>query len=144
MNPSIWGPSAWRFLHSVAFTYPPQPTRTDRQRYKQFFESLCYVLPCPTCCFNFQKELTVFDLDSALESRESLSRWVFDLHSSVNERTGKKIMTYEEVERMYNKLIQYGDNSFSLIDYKPHLLVGSGILVSSFLYYKYIKKKHKK
>ena len=42
MYTSVWGPSTWRLIHSVAFTYPKHPTFIERQRYKMFFESLAY------------------------------------------------------------------------------------------------------
>lgn len=109
MNTSIWGPSGWRLIHSTAFTYPRNPTFVDKQRYKMFFESLAYTLPCVNCQHNFQKELLQFDLDRALRSREDLARWSIDLHNSVNKRLGKKIMSYKEVQLIYKDLIDSVD-----------------------------------
>ena len=39
MDPRIWGPPAWTFLHSVTLAYPDNPTETDRTNYKKFFNS---------------------------------------------------------------------------------------------------------
>ena len=105
MNTNIWGPSAWRLIHSMAFTYPREPNLIDKQRYKSLFESLSYTLPCVNCQYNYQKELLHFDLDIALRSREHLSRWAFNLHNSVNKRLNKKEMSYEEVRELYTDLI---------------------------------------
>jgi hypothetical protein len=115
MNTNIWGPSAWRLIHSVSFTYPKNPTLIDKQRYKSFFESLAFTLPCVVCQFHYKKELLQFDLDRALRSREHLSRWAVDLHNSVNKRLAaegdkrKKVMSYEEVRKIYVDLIKSVD-----------------------------------
>ena len=53
MNPSIWGPKAWFFLHSVSFNYPDNPTKNDKVEYKRFFESIQYILPCDNCKEHF-------------------------------------------------------------------------------------------
>ena len=101
MDSSIWGPSAWVFLHSVSFTYPENPSRTDKSRFKDFFEQLCYVLPCKDCCIHYQKELTDTGLEKAIESRDSLSRWLVTVHNNVNRRLGKHIIPYETVKKQY-------------------------------------------
>lgn len=135
MNTSVWGSSAWRLMHSVTFTYPKNPSVVDKQHYKQFFESLCYVLPCQNCCFNFQKELNTFDLDSALQSRETLSRWLFDLHNSVNERLGKKQLTYDEVEIIYNNLVRDDQSYKTFCSNHTYKIIGSGMLILGLIYY---------
>ena len=95
-----WGPSGWKFLHSVTFAYPEQPTLVDKQRYLRFFKSLAYVLPCPSCRKEFaivSRNLTI----SKLESQETLSRWLVAVHNSINKRLGKKVVPYNTVKRMY-------------------------------------------
>ena len=49
MNPKIWGPSAWLFLHTVTFNYPNNPTEEDKRNYLTFFNSLKHIIPCPLC-----------------------------------------------------------------------------------------------
>jgi len=140
MDPDIWGPSAWKFLHSVSFTYPLQPSNQDKEHYKQFFEQLCYVLPCIDCCFNYQKEIETYDIDEALTSRVKLTRWVVDIHNSVNRRLGKREMKYSVVKKTYDDYLKertWWDN------YKLYVLTGIGIC--GFLIFmnsvRYIKRK---
>jgi len=159
MYTNIWGPSAWRLIHSIAFTYPIDPTFIDKQRYKIFFESLAYTLPCKDCQYNYQKELLNFDLDEALNSREGLSRWAFNLHNSVNKRLNKKIMTYEEVKTLYDELIKNVDREKKEINqsenHKNHKIYDTfkhtlnnnkelfcmmGFLGIGYLYYKHCQK----
>ena len=46
MDPNIWGPHAWMFLHSITLTYPEKPTNLDKTNFEMFFNSLQPVLPC--------------------------------------------------------------------------------------------------
>ena len=55
MNPEVWGPGAWTFLHSITFQYPEKPTDIDKQKYYTFFNSLKNVLPCPVCRDHYNK-----------------------------------------------------------------------------------------
>jgi len=148
MNPNIWGSSTWRFLHTTTFTYPNDPTIIDKQRYKTLFESLAYTLPCTICQANYQKELLHFDLDKALESREKLSYWAFDLHNSINKRLGKKILSYQEVSVLYSDLIKDHKNlpdkmsSTESLVTVPTVMKISSILLLGFLAYQYYKKKY--
>ena len=59
MLTSVWGPSAWHFLHSLSFNYPTKPTCEDKKNYRNFILNLRNVLPCGKCrenlCKNFKK-----------------------------------------------------------------------------------------
>ena len=55
MNPEIWGPSAWMFLHSVSLAYPKNPDEEDRLNYGNFFNNLQPILPCQKCSNNYPK-----------------------------------------------------------------------------------------
>ena len=37
MNPKIWGPGGWLFLHSITLNYPENPTENDKMYHKNFF-----------------------------------------------------------------------------------------------------------
>ena len=39
MDPKIWGPPGWLFLHTITFNYPTNPTEEDKKYYKNFFYS---------------------------------------------------------------------------------------------------------
>ena len=105
MKNSQWGPSAWLFLHSVSFQYPENPNDQDKNNYKIFFESLQNILPCPNCREHYQKNLKENPMN--LESRESLIKWVIDLHNAVNKKNSKKEYSYDEVEGLYQSKYDY-------------------------------------
>ncbi|VVU95181.1 Erv1 / Alr family [seawater metagenome] len=102
MKPSKWGPYAWVFLHSITFNYPVNPSKEVQLQYKNFFESLQYVIPCDKCQRNYQNKLVKFKLtDKVLKSRKNLIEWLIDIHNEVNKSTGKRILTYKEVIDYY-------------------------------------------
>ena len=105
MKNSQWGPSAWLFLHSVSFQYPENPTDQDKNNYKIFFDSLQNILPCPNCREHYQTNLKENPID--LESRESLIKWVIDLHNLVNQKNSKKEYSYDEVKDLYQSKYNY-------------------------------------
>ena len=36
MNPKIWGPHAWVFLHTITLNFPENPTPEQKKYYKDF------------------------------------------------------------------------------------------------------------
>ena len=99
----VWGPSLWHFLHTMSFNYPVKPTCDDKKQYMNFIKSLKYTLPCRYCRENLSRNLretnfTIQDMDS----RDSFSRFVFNLHNHINTMLGKKnSLQYEEVRERY-------------------------------------------
>ena len=83
MNPIIWGPGAWTFLHSITLNYPENPTDKEKMFHKNFFLNLQNVLPCPSCAQHYSMNLKKFPIDPALESRELLVKWLIDIHNEV-------------------------------------------------------------
>ena len=112
IKPSVWGPHGWKFMHYVSLGYPTEPTTEDKNNYKQFYESLQYILPCGTCANNYTKNIREFPIDKSLETRDSLVKWVIDIHNSVNKETGKKLYDYDQGLKLYitqqNPLFDHG------------------------------------
>ena len=97
LGPNIWGPHGWKFLHMVAIGYPNEPSEDQKKRYKSFFESIQYILPCPICSNNYKKHLKELPLtDEVLKNRQNLSHWTIDVHNIVNKEKGKKVWNYDD------------------------------------------------
>jgi len=99
----VWGPSLWMTLHTISFNYPCHPTKAQKKQYRAFFDSLQHVLPCGKCRTNLIDNLksTNYNKD-VFQNRETLSKWVYDLHVCVNSMLGKDTKTsYEEVRHTY-------------------------------------------
>ena len=102
MNPNIWGPKAWYFLHTITFSYPDNPTPQDKQDAENFFRVLGTQLPCESCKNNYKKHLKKHPLtNQELSSRDSLSRWLVDIHNEVNIMTNKNVFPYDKVVTKY-------------------------------------------
>ena len=39
MDAKVWGPHAWKFLHTITLNYPENPTDQNKADYKHFFET---------------------------------------------------------------------------------------------------------
>tara|TARA_Y100001958_G_C21176275_1_gene507020 strand:+ start:284 stop:691 length:408 start_codon:yes stop_codon:yes gene_type:complete len=131
IKPEIWGPHGWKFLHYVSLGYPDNPNQNDKIHYKTFYESLQFVLPCKKCADNFSHNLNKFPIDSHLENKDSLIRWLIDIHNKVNKELNKKEITYENAIKLY----KYPEN-----DNLNYIFKFSILIVLLIFIYKVIKK----
>ena len=72
MDPRIWGPGAWHLLHRISI----------RNKEKEFYMSLKYILPCDTCRKNIEKHFAKLPFPS---NKGHVSKWIYDLHNLVND-----------------------------------------------------------
>lgn len=104
MYPSRWtqffGPSTWKALHSITFTFPSAPTEAQKKDYKDFVESLAKVLPCPHCSVHMKEYIRDHPID--VSNRQAFSRWGVEFHNSVNRRLGKPELSFDEVAKRYS------------------------------------------
>ncbi len=118
MDPAVWGPHLWFFLHSMSFAYAKDknnPTPEEKYYMYQFLESLKYVLPC-SCKKNYSKHFN--SNPPKLNSRRELFEWLVDLHNLVNKQTNdyldkkgdtrtprkNEYVAYTDVEKMYKSI----------------------------------------
>ena len=103
MLTTIWGPTMWHNLHAISFNYPVKPTLCDKRRYRDFILSLKHVLPCGKCRNNLKANFKKLPLRlKHMESRDSFSKYIYDLHETINEMLCKKNdLTYEDVRERY-------------------------------------------
>ncbi len=137
MNPKFWGPHGWIFLHSVTMNYPKNPTYEDKQMYLDFFRSLTKVLPCEKCAHHYSENITENPVEAALDSRDSLVRWLILIHNEVNKDLGKPTYTYEQVIEQYKYNMFNLDRDQTLV-YKVIIAI---LLFALFFIYKTKLKK---
>jgi hypothetical protein len=137
MQPEIWGPYAWNFLHIITITYPINPSEDDKHNYKTFFESLKNVLPCERCRKNFNTHLKKFPLSrDVLSSRKYLVKWLIDIHNVVNHQTGKKMLSYTEA---LHELKKISSKTKQESDYTLYISFIVALFIAGFLFYYYKK-----
>jgi len=115
--------------------YPKKPSEEDKQAYYQFFKGLEDVLPCDKCAYNYSTNLQKHPLEQSLESRDSLIRWLIQIHNEVNKETGKPPYTYEQVIEDYKYKMEKMGSDETLV-YKVII-----VALLLFIGYKYYLQK---
>jgi len=103
MLTSVWGPSAWHLLHTMSFNYPVEPTQEQKHHYRNFVLNLTNVLPCKYCRMNLKTNLKELPLTmDCMKSRDSFSRYIYNLHELINRKLKKKSnLRYCDVRERY-------------------------------------------
>jgi hypothetical protein len=84
MNTRFWGPSGWKFLHSITAIYPEKPTLTDKMLMRDFMTVVCDMLPCKYCRASFTKYSQSLDITAFLDNSNSVQEWLYKMHNKVN------------------------------------------------------------
>jgi len=131
MDTRFWGPSGWKLLHIITFAYNP----SDKVAVKELFQMLPYVLPCKYCRTSLAGYMDTYPLEPALQSRETLTRWLWKIHNEVNAKLrNQKIPTvpdppFENVQKYYKQILATGCSKtefpgwnflFSVADLHPY------------------------
>lgn len=106
MEPIIWGPTLWFFIHTLSFYYPDKPSFKDKTSYYDFFHNLQNILPCPDCKANYIKHLNQYPITPYLDSKKSLVQWVVNMHNLVNKENNKPTWETSDVIDLYKKIYQ--------------------------------------
>lgn len=132
MNPKIWGPAAWKFIHSVSLAYPINPSNEEKENMLTFITILPKILPCEKCRYNCMTHMGTLQItDDILSSRDKLIKWFIDLHNCVNKMNGSKVFSYTEAIETFDN-----DKSYSITS-SIILIIIFLILICFLLYARY-------
>ena len=103
VNPRVWGPCAWRQIHTTAKRYPEHPSQCEREAMKRWLREIHRDIPCPKCQRHYAKaiEQHADELDAIVESRFSVFAFTVYLHNKVNQRNGKGEMSVAHAWTLY-------------------------------------------
>ena len=104
MQTSVWGPAGWLFLHSIAQNYPLNPTESQKKEYMLFFKLTGSVLPCRYCRESYQLYISEPGTrlnDAVMDSRKTLSMWLYKIHNKVNNKLNLKGPSFKNVWDKY-------------------------------------------
>ena len=103
MLTTVWGPAMWHYLHTMSFNYPVNPTAENKKQYMDFVLNLKNVLPCKYCRINLANNFKKKPLKMChMANRETFSRYIYELHETVNRMLNKKSnLTYCDVRERY-------------------------------------------
>lgn len=113
MDTRFWGPSGWKLLHHIAFSYRPTPENT--LRYATFLDTLPYILPCKFCrasLTDYYREHPYALEHSRVSPTLNMSKWMVTIHNCVNDKLRAQGLhpspnpTYPQVKRQYEQLLR--------------------------------------
>ena len=120
MDPNIWGPYGWYFIHILTYNY----TGKNRRAYYNLYKSLGHIIPCHNCQQHYKDMFALDPLTTILRKpSHNLIKWGQHLHNRVNERIGKKELPLRECHKKYrscNKKIKIWiqENDEQVYDFK--------------------------
>jgi len=86
LNPEVWGPHYWFFLHTIALHYPHYPNDVTKKKYYEFIHNLPLFIPVESIATEFSKLLDEYPISSYLDSRDEFVRWMHFIHNKINEK----------------------------------------------------------
>jgi hypothetical protein len=106
LDPTIWGPSMWMFLHTTAMTYPHHPNAVTKKKYYEFLQNIPLFIPVEEMSSYFSQLMDKYPVSPYLDNRESLIRWMHFIHNKINQKLEKKQITLEEFYASYYRAYQ--------------------------------------
>ena len=139
MNPEIWGPHAWFFLHTITLNYPNNPTREDIENNKKFIKYFGDIIPCDKCKKNFKIHLKELPLtDKVLKNKKSFINWMVEMHNKVNIINNKKKMSVSKFIKNYTQIYNSDNtNKGNSLFNNFYIILLIFIIIVLYLVYKY-------
>ena len=107
MNTAFWGPSGWKFLHTLTFIYPENPNFNDKVKIREFMNLLSFILPCKYCRLSFSKYIKSLPIDNYLDSRTKIIEWLYKIHNKINKKLRIQGFCKHENPELNNVYKQY-------------------------------------
>ena len=89
LDPNIWGPHYWFFLHTISMTYPHRPNTLTKKKYYEFIQNLPLFIPIEKISTEFSKLIDEYPIAPYLDNRESFIRWTHFIHNKINQKLEK-------------------------------------------------------
>ena len=141
LDPKIWGPHYWFFLHTVAMTYPHHPNAVTKKKYYEFIQNLPLFIPVEEISKDFEKIIDKYPITPYLDNRDSFVRWTHFIHNKINEKLEKPTISLNDFYVQYYN--EYKSQNEKLVEYYKlrEKFIYGGVLVSilGVIYYLYDK-----
>jgi hypothetical protein len=115
LDPSVWGPHYWFFLHTISLTYPKRPNDITKKKYYDFVQNIPLFIPVESMATNFSKLLDEYPITPYLDSRDAFVRWMHFIHNKINEQTEKEKISLGEFYAKYYE--QYKPKEVEWVEY---------------------------
>ena len=141
LDPKIWGPHYWFFLHTVAMTYPHHPNAVTKKKYYEFIQNLPLFIPVEQISKELEKFIDLYPITPYLDNRDSFVRWMHFVHNKINEKLEKPQITLNDFfVQYYNEYKSQNEKLTEFYKLKEKLVYGSILaLLLGTIYYLYDK-----
>jgi hypothetical protein len=141
LDPKIWGPHYWFFIHTVAMTYPIRPNAITKKKYYEFIQNLPLFIPVENMSGEFSKLLDKYPVTPYLDNRESLIRWTHFIHNKINQKLEKPQISLNEFYVKYYE--EYKSQNVKMVEYyklrEKAIYCGIIVTIAGGIYYLYDK-----
>ena len=141
LDPKIWGPHYWFFIHTVAMTYPIRPNAVTKKKYYEFIQNLPLFIPVESISGEFSKLIDKYPVTPYLDNRESLIRWTHFIHNKINQKLEKPQISLSEFYVKYYE--EYKSQNVKMDEYyklrEKAIFCGIIVTIAGGIYYLYDK-----
>lgn len=108
MDTRYWGPSGWKLLHSITFSYEEK----IKKQYTEFFNVIAFILPCKFCRKSYSEYLLNDPVDAS--SKDALTKWLWRIHNRVNDKLRNQGLCstdnppFSKVRKLYEEKLNQG------------------------------------
>jgi hypothetical protein len=141
LDPKIWGPHYWFFLHTLSMTYPHHPNAITKKKYYEFINNLPLFIPVEDVSKEFEQLINRYPITPYLDNRDSFIRWTHFIHNKINEKLEKPQISLNDFYiQYYNEYKSHNEKIVEFIKLRSKLIYGAIIiLILGTIYYLYDK-----
>ena len=141
LDPEIWGPHYWFFLHTISMTYPKYPNAVTKKKYYEFIQNLPLFIPVENISTEFCKLIEEYPITPYLDNKESLIRWMHFIHNKINTKLEKPSITLSKFYENYYEA--YKPTNMKMMEYyklrKKIIYITCICFIIGIIYYLYDK-----
>ncbi len=141
LDPKIWGPYYWFFLHTLSMTYPNHPNEVTKKKYYEFIQNLPLFIPVEQISKDVAHLIEKYPVIPYLDNRNSFIKWTHFIHNKINEKMEKPTISLNDFYIDYYD--KYKSKNEKLIEFykwrEKIIFLGIILLTVAFIYYLYDK-----
>ena len=102
-SPEVNGPPAWFTYHNGSFHLPDILSPVSIKRIQGYIDGIPEMQPCLKCSEHARAYIEKNrDRIQSIKRGEDVARFFVDFHNYVNQKLGKRIVSFDEAKAMYN------------------------------------------
>ena len=141
LDPKVWGPHYWFFLHTISMSYPVRPNAVTKKKYYEFIQNLPLFIPVEHISGEFSKLIDKYPVTPYLDNRDSFIRWMHFIHNKINQKLEKPQISLNDFYVKYYE--EYKPDNLKMVEFYKlrEKLIYGGILITivGTIYYLYDK-----